>query len=581
MSIRNLFFVLLLLSASLSVGATAQVPDYLIYNGDTLSLSCNPLEPYLGVLGRRPGSQITSSACWRGYIAYFVLRNDSLFLRDITVMEDDPLGRYEYAPIDKSEFFPGRDASGDVFADWYSGELYIQYGDILEYVHMGYESFYRYERVFDVKDGIVVSSQEYDNSATSLPFGYNNDCVLRDYLDRAVDYSRLKRVPDSARVYVSILETDPDGRIVKAEASGKNSKDLEAEAVRVVMNIPRWNVYYSRGRQVQVQWVIPVFFSKWLQKQQQCPRPPYDPSGRHFSSQKKTFYRDTTNGREAHNVAWDYYISFNDAQKRGNRRSPYDELYLQMLGGDTLALPRLDPRQLADSALAYYYRAARLGYINKYSYYVVRQLENYLHLPNNPQFVPPDLLPEGAFLPYDYFANLKDDWMTQFDVKYTDVFNYSETWAKRLGQELSGLEESPLYGAALPDGDEAYRFTWLRQTLPPLMIRIETHGSQHRLVWKLGTYKDRHSREYKLSDSGSRSLSDTEWDTLRSMMAAAQFDSLETSLKKSYNPGVVWYVEHLDGSRFKAYRSDHPSQPLIDACLYMVRLTGKDFPLYY
>ena len=319
---------MLLASAALSASATAQRPDYLIWNGATLPLSCNPLEPYLETLGRRPEGDGSTTACWRGYIAYFVLRNDSLFLHDITVMKQDSLNRLRYRSIDKSEFFPGRDAAGDVFADWFTGELYVQYGGMLEYVHMGYESYYRNERVINVKDGRVQSMEEYDNSATYLPFGDGGNDVLRDYLNRAVDYGRLKEVPDSARVYVSVKEVDSVGHILEVKVQNNVAQDLQDEAERVVKGIPRWNVYYRRGQQEQTQWNIPVFFSKWLQQHQHSPRTPYDPSGRHFISAKEGFFKDSANGRKAKMVAWDYYLSFIDAQKCGECRSPYEDLYL-------------------------------------------------------------------------------------------------------------------------------------------------------------------------------------------------------------------------------------------------------------
>jgi len=61
-----------------------QVPDILIYKGDTLSLFSNPLEPYLKSKGFEDNDRgCNSSACWRGYVATWVLRNDSLFLMSI------------------------------------------------------------------------------------------------------------------------------------------------------------------------------------------------------------------------------------------------------------------------------------------------------------------------------------------------------------------------------------------------------------------------------------------------------------------------------------------------------------------
>ena len=252
-----------------------------------------------------------------------------------------------------------------------------------------------------------------------------------------------------------------------------------------------------------------------------------------------------------------------------------------MLGGDTAALHRLDARQLADSALRYYYLSARLGYVDTSDYYPVRQLEAFRQQPCNPSFVPFDSHPRGAFLPPDYLANLKANWMTRFDVKYCDVLDRSESVAKSIGKQLAGLQEDPLFGAELPEGSEAYRFTWLRPSLPPLMVRVESNGFQHQLCWKLGTNIDHYRDACQLSDSGSRLLTDGEWDEVKALMTEARLDSLENHIERSFHDDARWFVEHLDGSRFKALYLTNPPESLITACLYLVRLTGEKIPLWY
>ncbi len=67
--------------------ATGQVPDLIIYEGDTLALYCNPLEDYYNDSTRpRPGDFMVSgcgTACWRGYQAVWEVRDGRLFLTGI------------------------------------------------------------------------------------------------------------------------------------------------------------------------------------------------------------------------------------------------------------------------------------------------------------------------------------------------------------------------------------------------------------------------------------------------------------------------------------------------------------------
>ena len=73
--VKWIIFLLLVMSMGTFIYATAQIPDYLIYNNETFALTVNPLEPYLKKNDIRPGDyfpkkdKITSStACWRGYV---------------------------------------------------------------------------------------------------------------------------------------------------------------------------------------------------------------------------------------------------------------------------------------------------------------------------------------------------------------------------------------------------------------------------------------------------------------------------------------------------------------------------------
>ena len=85
-------------------------------------------------------SVVFSTACWRGYIGTWEVKGGRLYLVNLQ-------GSYEMV--------------GDepIPADWVSGWLRVPRGELLEYVHMGFESVYERELHLRVEGGVVVESK--------------------------------------------------------------------------------------------------------------------------------------------------------------------------------------------------------------------------------------------------------------------------------------------------------------------------------------------------------------------------------------------------------------------------------------
>src|SRR5690554_1604920 len=82
-----LIFYLLIVS-QIRTYATSQIPDLLIYNGDTLSIFANPLEQLYENDSIRPNffgdkEGCMSTACWRGYEAEWTIVDNELYLTGI------------------------------------------------------------------------------------------------------------------------------------------------------------------------------------------------------------------------------------------------------------------------------------------------------------------------------------------------------------------------------------------------------------------------------------------------------------------------------------------------------------------
>lgn len=167
MKITSLLCLALLASVS-SVLATAQISDRIEYKGEEYKLHTNPLELYFEKHpGKKPKTEIMSTALWRGYVASFAVTNGILRLKDIEIqvqVEKDGGGfDYEFKSVLKDVCPDGKPLS----IDWFSGILVLPYGDLKNYIHMGYASTYENYLLLEVDEGKIgkekrLSAEEYD-----------------------------------------------------------------------------------------------------------------------------------------------------------------------------------------------------------------------------------------------------------------------------------------------------------------------------------------------------------------------------------------------------------------------------------
>lgn len=116
--LQSLFLVLVFSSLC---PATTQIRDRIIYDSNEYSGDYEefPLEDYWSDEHPKPKLlSMGSTACWRGYIATWEVRNESLFLKSLS---KEALPNDDETPIPLQSVFP--DANGYILADWFSGVL--------------------------------------------------------------------------------------------------------------------------------------------------------------------------------------------------------------------------------------------------------------------------------------------------------------------------------------------------------------------------------------------------------------------------------------------------------------------------
>ena len=125
---------------------TAQAREQLIYKNEKYGMADEPLEQYFSQLEERPEFESPDTACWRGYYGTWEIRDNRLFLIHFKGYTTS------YKEVDMDFIFPNKK---EVFADWVNGEIRVPHGEMLQYIHMGYESIY--EILLDFEKGVLVS----------------------------------------------------------------------------------------------------------------------------------------------------------------------------------------------------------------------------------------------------------------------------------------------------------------------------------------------------------------------------------------------------------------------------------------
>jgi hypothetical protein len=273
--------LLLLLCIPMKLFGTAQIPDLIIYQGDTLSLYYCPLDFYPEENLINPKSLFGSSgcvytACWRNYVATWEIINDKLYLiavrnacyptalRNVSAsykagVEKDSIGG-EFA--DLKSLFPGRYENGKVRADWVSEKLISPQGRLLYYFHDGFESIYETELEFTFEDGVLLETKSFDNSKTKQSPYTQNSKLLMEFIKNNINYENLpKSGAIKRRVNVSVISSDENGKIDSVKVLRGINESYDKEAIRVVKSIPEWDVIYRHGEKINIMWSIPVYFN--------------------------------------------------------------------------------------------------------------------------------------------------------------------------------------------------------------------------------------------------------------------------------------------------------------------------------
>ena len=146
---------------SVSTIASPEFTDSLMIDGQERAIITNPLQVFFGQNpGKIPKSDVFTFSNSRGYVATWRVEKDRLVVTDIRVMCDVIGSSFVFRSV-MSEVFPDQK---EVFAEWFTGRIFIPDGQVVDWVDQGYSSTYEKYIVLRVERGIVsrVSTMNYD-----------------------------------------------------------------------------------------------------------------------------------------------------------------------------------------------------------------------------------------------------------------------------------------------------------------------------------------------------------------------------------------------------------------------------------
>lgn len=154
-------------------------------------------------------------------------------------------------------------------------KLTVKRGDEVQVAYVGYESqslpIRNYNEIglhleFDlVKDNVDEANKIYD-AVEKMPEFPGGKEALKYYVANSIKYpAEAEKAGIQGRVHTAFI-VEKDGCVTGARAMTSVDPQLDAEALRIVRNMPKWTPGMQDGKPVRVKYLVPVTFRDVLKK---------------------------------------------------------------------------------------------------------------------------------------------------------------------------------------------------------------------------------------------------------------------------------------------------------------------------
>lgn len=166
--IRSILVIVILFLSQNSF-ASPQIPDYIIYKGDTIPIYNLILEKYFQKIEKSDKGSLfglkfrdgASFNCWRGYQAIYEIENNSLYLKNIIDCGERKINK-SASENRMNEIFGNKVINGKVYIDWFSGDFTIPNGELLRWDGVFHKTFEK-EILIKVNNGKVREISKVEN----------------------------------------------------------------------------------------------------------------------------------------------------------------------------------------------------------------------------------------------------------------------------------------------------------------------------------------------------------------------------------------------------------------------------------
>ena len=148
---------------------TAQLPDFIYFEGIRYELYSNPLESYWPHYNKQRPDFCILETCRRGYVATWEIMNDKLLLKSIdgnykrpNIFFGSKIKEYTIKSL-----FPKAHARS-VEAIWFSGKLRLPAGKMTLFEDRGYESRFEREIILSIDKGNLIKNVMLDYTRKEL-----------------------------------------------------------------------------------------------------------------------------------------------------------------------------------------------------------------------------------------------------------------------------------------------------------------------------------------------------------------------------------------------------------------------------
>ncbi|MBP5545781.1 MAG: hypothetical protein J6X59_00670, partial [Bacteroidales bacterium] len=412
--------------------------------------------------------------------------------------------------------------------------------------------------------------------------------LLQTFVEQQIDYSDLDSGDRHTYVQVIVKKVDGDGRIKKMEINGE-SRRQERAVRRALEKVPRFNVLYSGGKQIEgLEWeMTPVIYASEEERALQGPTRGPDigeyAKGKILEEDDVAWHMKYLIGQYLDTYHdWMGYIADTTAMER-----QYKDYFCQLFS-DSLLYQHHYFTTLGDSALKYYYQYWDMTGDHEKLYPEIVALEQELGRPHNPKIVQ-EKNPEFVL-----FVQPEELTPSQQADKEDLVYR-----CRQVSYHLRGFGEGDLH-EPLPQGiREEWRLLMLRgrykDKTSPVLVKVTFDGAEARIAWRVAkeigykTYPGLELFRHGIRSEGERRLTAEEWKRLQDLADAVGIDTMHLENDYFTSPPAIYHVEHRTAEAYHAvndynhpYYTHQPINPLFWTyrafCKFLIELADPTLP---